>query len=261
MQETENSMRRFLAELAEASARSILPRFQDPALNVEWKADDSPVTAADREAEEILRTHIHKRFPDHGILGEEFPDLQPAARFTWVLDPIDGTRSFVAGCPLFGTLICLRDQEIPLWGAIHLPALNRLFLGNNTAAWCNNHPVRLPEAPPALSACTLLTTDPKVPPQLHNPVGWQALLDATGPCRTWGDCFGYTLVASGVPAIMTDPVLQLWDIAALLPVLRGAGAAATTWDGAPPDAGDSLVACHPRLLPDVLALLRLGDSA
>ena len=257
----EDTMRRFLADLAEASAAAILPRFQDPGLGVEWKDDDSPVTAADREAEEILRDRIRRRFPDHGIIGEEFPDLNPDARFTWVLDPIDGTRSFVAGCPLFGTLICLRERETPLWSAIHLPALQRLFTGNNTSAWCNDRSLQLPREAPPLHRCTLLTTDPKEPPRHHNPAGWQALLDATGPCRTWGDCFGYTLVASGVPAIMIDPVLNLWDLAALLPVLRGAGAAVADWHGRPPESAQSLVACHPRLLPDVLALLQGDPSA
>lgn len=245
----------FLTELATASARVILPRFRQRSLAVDWKADQSPVTEADRAAEEVLRQQISQRFPNHGIIGEELPDSQPEARFSWVLDPIDGTRSFVAGVPLFGTLICLRENEKPLWSAIHLPALDQLFIGNNEHCWLNGTPLCLPKEPPPLEKCMLLTTDPTSPAELHSPSGWNQLLAATQGCRTWGDCYGYTLVASGSPAIMTDPVLNLWDLAALLPVLRGAGADAANWQGQSPDKASSLVAAHPRLLPAVIDLL------
>lgn len=245
----------FLRQLATASAAEILPRFRTRDLAIDRKDDQSPVTEADRKAESVLRQLIHARFPDHGIIGEEFPDQMPDAPFTWVLDPIDGTRSFVAGVPLFGTLICLRQGLKPIWSAIHLPALQQLFIGNNQQAWLNGSPLRLPKNPPPLGACTVLTTDPSTPPNIHSPKGWSNLLKATDACRTWGDCYGYTLVASGQPVIMTDPVLNLWDLAALLPVLRGAGAAASDWQGNPPDQATSLLAAHPSLLPKILQLL------
>ena len=245
----------FLKLLAYDSAKVINPVFTQPDIKVEWKADDTPVTYADRKAEEVMRELISMEYPDHGIIGEEFGEQNPNAEYTWVLDPIDGTRAFAAGSPHFGTLICLRHLGQPIWGAIHLPALGKLYIGNNETCLCNDRPVAVPH-PPALKDCFLLTTDPKSPAVYHPKANWEALLAATGQYRSWGDCFGYTLVISGTAHIMADPILNLWDIAALLPVLRGAGAAACDWQGAEPTGPSGLIACHPELMPEVLAALR-----
>ncbi len=244
----------FIKLLACDSAKVINPLFSNPNLKVEWKEDDTPVTYADRKAEEIMREMISMEYPDHGIIGEEFGESNPGAEYTWVLDPIDGTRSFAAGSPHFGTLICLRHLGQPIWGAIHLSALGKLYIGNNESCLCNDHPIAL-RTPPALEECFLLTTDPKSPPRYHSASGWNALLGATGQYRSWGDCFGYTVLVSGGADIMTDPILNLWDIAALLPVLRGAGATATGWDGSGPKGDKGLVACHPDLHQHVIRLL------
>lgn len=246
----------FLRHLARESARVIMPHFANPSLRVEWKADDTPVTYADRKAEEVLRAEIAKTWPDHGIVGEELDDVAADAEYTWVLDPIDGTRSFAAGSPLFGTLICLRRELMPLWGAIHIPALGQLYIGNNESAWLDDRRLHVRETP-RLADCTLLTTDPKAPYQYHGAPGWDALLAATGMYRSWGDCFGYTLLASGGADIMTDPAMNLWDVAALLPVLRGCGAAVSDWHGVDPLAEDAegLVAAHPRHHRTIIELL------
>ena len=250
----DQAIMRFLKLLANESAKVINPLFANPELKVEWKADDTPVTYADRKAEEVMRTLIEKEFPDHGIIGEELGERNPDAEYTWILDPIDGTRSFAAGSPQFGTLICLRERGIPIWGAIHISSIGRLYIGDNLHCWCNDRPTGLREPPP-LRECFLLTTDPKSPRVYHNPDGWQALVRATGQYRSWGDCFGYTLLVSGGVDIMTDPILNLWDIAALLPVLRGAGAAATDWYGHEPDGSKGLVASHPSIHAEVIRLL------
>ncbi len=244
----------FLKQLAYESAKVINPLFNDPDLEVEWKEDETPVTYADRKAEEIMRGLIEKEFPSHGIIGEELGATNKDARYTWVLDPIDGTKSFAAGSPHFGTLICLRENGVPVWGAIHLSAIGRLFIGDNITCWCNDRPVALRQ-PPDLGQCFLLTTDPKGPGQYHDEAGWQALVDVTGQYRSWGDCFGYTLLVSGRADIMADPILNLWDIAALLPVLRGAGATATDWHGNEPDGSRGLVATHHSIHKQVLGLL------
>ncbi|MCC5839302.1 MAG: histidinol-phosphatase [Opitutales bacterium] len=249
-----SEMRPFLAHLARVSAEAILPLFADPDLKVELKADQTPVTCADRRAEEILRREIGRTFPDHGIIGEEFGETANEAEYTWVLDPIDGTKSFAAGSPLFGTLICLRQGTQPIWGAIHLPVTGQLFVGNAEAAWLGDRPLRL-RTPPPLKECLLLTTDPKSPPLHRNPEGWQALLDATGMYRSWGDCFGYTMVARGAADIMCDPIMNLWDTAAILPVLRGAGAVATDWHGGDPALSDSLLVAHPAIHGKLLEIL------
>lgn len=244
----------FLKHLASETARVINPLFANPDLVVEWKADDTPVTYADRKAEEIMRALIEREFPDHGIIGEELGATDSEAEYTWVLDPIDGTRAFAAGSPHFGTLACLRQGRKPLWGMIHLSAIGQLYIGDNTTSWCNDRVITV-RPPPPLSECFLLTTDPRTPTELHDPRGWNALLAATGQYRSWGDCFGYSLLVAGRADIMTDPVLKLWDIAALLPVLRGAGAAVSDWQGKDPEEGQSLVAAHPALHPAIISLL------
>lgn len=245
----------FLKRLASESAKVINPLFANPDLKVEWKADDTPVTYADKKAEEVMRELISREFPDHGVIGEEFGSVNADAEYTWILDPIDGTRSFAAGSPHFGTLVCLQQNGKPLWGSIHISAIGKLYIGDNAHCWCNDRPVRLPQ-PPALKDCLLLTTDPKSPARYHDAAGWQALLRATGQFRSWGDCFGYTLLVSGGAHIMTDPVLNLWDIAALIPVVRGAGAAVTDWNGNEAVGAESLVAAHPDIHPQVIALLK-----
>ncbi|MFO7724608.1 MAG: inositol monophosphatase family protein, partial [Oceanipulchritudo sp.] len=172
----------FLKRLASETARIINPLFATPDLVVEWKADDTPVTYADRKAEEVMRTLIEKAFPDHGIIGEELGSKNPRAEYTWVLDPIDGTRAFAAGSPHFGTLACLRRHGRPLWGMIHLSAIGQLYIGDNERCWCNDRVTSL-RPPPPLSECFLLTTDPRAPARLHDPRGWKALLGATGQYR------------------------------------------------------------------------------
>lgn len=260
MHPSDPSLYRFITHLAEESAKVINPHFANPDLQVEWKADTSPVTIADKHAEEVMRELISKEFPDHGILGEEFGEHPGQSAYSWILDPIDGTRSFAAGSPHFGTLICLTKNSVPIWGAIHLSALGQLFIGNGSTCWRNDHPVEIP-VPPPLKDCFLLTTDPKAPAQLHDPSGWEALLGATGQYRSWGDCFGYTLVLTGGAHIMTDPILNLWDIAALIPVVTGAGAAISTWSGGPIAAADSLVVAHPDIHRQVISLLNPDPEA
>lgn len=235
----------FLEHLAKESAQVINPLFANPDLKVEWKEDKTPVTYADRKAEEVLRVLIEKEFPDHGILGEELPNVRIDAEYNWVLDPIDGTRSFAAGTPHFGTLIALRKGVEPIWGAINIPALGWLYIGDNQTCWRNGRPVHVRETP-NLKDCFLVTTDPKRPYLHHSRAGWDALLAATDQFRSWGDCFGYTLVANGGVDIMCDPMMSLWDMAALLPVVRGAGAALSDWNGRNPVGGKSLVVSHPR---------------
>jgi histidinol phosphatase-like enzyme (inositol monophosphatase family) len=248
----------FLKTLAYESAKVINPLFAKPDLKVEWKADDTPVTYADRKAEEVMRELISREFPEHGIIGEEFGKENESAEYTWVLDPIDGTRSFAAGSPHFGTLICLQRHGQPLWGAIHISAIGKLYLGNNDTCWCNDRPVRL-RKPPPLKDCFLLTTNPKAPACCQDSAGWEALLRATGQYRSWGDCFGYTLLASGGADIMVDPIVNLWDIAALIPVIRGAGGEVSNWQGRDTIGATSLVAAHPDIHAEVIRLLNPQD--
>jgi myo-inositol-1(or 4)-monophosphatase len=246
--------RTFLAELAVASGDFIRPYFCAPGLAVDLKADQSPVTAADRGAEELLRALIAKKFPAHGVIGEELGEDRPAAEFVWVLDPVDGTKSFISGVPLFGTLIALLHRGEPLLGAINLPALGQLMLGDGTTTLLNGRPVRV-RACPRLDDATLLTSDPLNPARHQNGPAFAALASQARLVRTWGDCYGYFLLAGGWADIMCDPVMNPWDIAALVPVVRGAGGKITDWQGGDPMRGDSIVAAVPTLHPQVIAAL------
>jgi myo-inositol-1(or 4)-monophosphatase len=230
--------RAFMGELAAMSGDFIRPFFGRAGLAVELKADDSPVTEADRGAEEMMRAAISAKFPKHGILGEELGNENADAEFVWVLDPIDGTRSFTAAVPLFGTLIGLLHEGRPVLGCIHQPILGQLLVGDNQTATLNGRAVRT-RASTAIGDATLLTSDPVA---LSLFPGYQALMGRARLARTWGDCYGYLLVATGWADVMFDPVMNLWDIAALVPVIRGAGGIITDSKGGPPYPASSIVA-------------------
>lgn len=251
------SFRPFLAELAAASGDFIRPFFGAPGLAVDLKADASPVTAADRGAEELLRALIARKFPAHGVVGEEFGEDRPAAEFVWVLDPIDGTQSFISGVPLFGTLIALLHRGEPVLGAINLPALGQLMVGDGATTLLNGRPVRV-RACPQVEDATLLTSDPRNPARFQNGPAFAALADRARLVRTWGDCYGYLLLAGGRADVMCDPVMNLWDVAALIPVVRGAGGIITDWQGGDPLRGGSTVAAGPGLHAQVIAALNPG---
>jgi histidinol phosphatase-like enzyme (inositol monophosphatase family) len=240
--------RSFLAELAAASGPIVQQHFWDPALAVEHKSDLSPVTVADRAAEAAMRRLINARFPQHGILAEEYGPERADADWTWVLDPIDGTKSFVHGVPLFGTLIGLLHEGRPVLGAIHQPILNLLCVGDGAATTLNGAPVRVRDTR-SLPEATLLTTSLGSDiPQLHSAAARQRLLGAAGLVRTWGDCFGYLLVATGRADLMGDGVAHnAWDVLPLVPIIRGAGGVITDWQGGEVGGGKSCLAASPRL--------------
>jgi histidinol phosphatase-like enzyme (inositol monophosphatase family) len=233
--------RAFMIELAERSGDFIRPFFGRADVKVEFKADLSPVTAADRGAEDLMRGLIRKKFPGHGIVGEESGAERPNEEFVWVLDPIDGTKSFTAAVPLFGTLIGLLYQGQPVLGCIHQPILKQLLIGDNRSASLNGKPASVRPARP-LEDATLLTSDPVVVATRPECRGFRSLMEKAGLSRTWGDCYGYMLVATGWADVMYDPLMNLWDIAALVPVIRGAGGVITDASGGPAYPATSTVA-------------------
>jgi histidinol phosphatase-like enzyme (inositol monophosphatase family) len=223
--------RAFMIELAALSGDFIRPFFGSADLKVDLKSDQSPVTAADTGAEELMRGLIRNRFPDHGIVGEEAGSENAGAEFVWVLDPIDGTKSFAAAVPLFGTLIALLHEGQPVLGCIHQPILNQLLVGDNKTALLNGRPVRT-RATAKIEEATLLTSDPVV---IERPEcrGYRALMGRARLARTWGDCYGHLMIATGMADVIYDPLMNLWDIAALVPVIRGAGGEITDAKGGP----------------------------
>ena len=248
--------RAFLVELARASGDFIRPLFGRHDVPVELKGDLTPVTAADRGAEELLRRMIAARFPAHGILGEEFGPERTDAEFVWVLDPIDGTKAFVTGVPLFGTLIALLHHGQPVLGCIHQPILGQLMIGDGTTTTLNGAPVRC-RPTTRLADATLLTCDWTSPAQHQPGPGFDRLSRAVKLARTWADCYGYLLLASGWADLSIDPIMNPWDIAALVPVVRGAGGVITDWHGGPAyPATSTIAAATPELHAAALAMLR-----
>ncbi len=253
-----DSYRTFLIELAERSGDFIRPYFANPELTVEIKSDDSPVTLADRGAEQLLRELIAKKFPDHGIVGEEFGNERADAEWVWVLDPIDGTKSFMSAVPLFGTLIALMYRGQPVLGAIHQPILRQLMIGDGTTTTLNGRAVRIRTSTTAIETATLLTSDPLNPAKYRDGAAYDALQKRARLVRTWGDCYGYLLLAGGWADIMVDPIMNPWDIQALIPIVRGAGGVITDWSGGDPVKADSIVAASPQLHAEVIAALNSG---
>lgn len=246
--------RSFIAELADRSGDFIRPYFGNPDLVVETKPDATPVTIADRGAEDLMRAMIGKKFPTHGVVGEELGSDRADAEFVWVLDPIDGTKSFAGACPLFGTLIALLHQGQPVLGAIHQPILRQLMVGDAAGTTLNGRAVRVrPMA--RIEDATILTTNVFSPHQHQDGPAFESLARRAKLFRTWGDCYGYLLVASAWADVMCDPIMNPWDIAALIPVIRGAGGVITDWQGKDPVNAKSMVAAGPGLHAQVIATL------
>lgn len=243
-----------MTELALKSGEFIKPFFANPELVVEIKSDATPVTMADRGAEELMRRMIRERFPEHGILGEEYGAERTEAEWVWVLDPVDGTKSFAAACPLFGTLIALQYRGKPVLGAIHQPILGQLMTGDGISTWLNGRQVRC-RPTKRLADSLLLTSDPLNPAKYQNGEAFDRACKSAKLVRTWGDCYGYLLLASAWADVMCDPIMNPWDISALIPVVRGAGGVITDWQGKAPEGAESILACAtPELHAEVLGV-------
>jgi histidinol phosphatase-like enzyme (inositol monophosphatase family) len=248
-------MREFVNELLDASGEVITDYYRKRNYHIEQKSNKTPVTAADKESERILREMIRIRFPDHGIIGEEFGNENETAEYTWVLDPIDGTIAFIHGVPLFVTLIAVLKKGQPIFGAINQPIAHLRCEGDNLKAWFNGDPVRMREPTAGVDNATLLATDISNIARLHNKSGFDELLKKASLFRTWGDGFGYMLLASGQADIMLDAKMAPWDILPVIPVARGAGAKITTFSGGDPVVGTSAVTAHPSIHEQVIKIL------
>ncbi|MBU6284238.1 histidinol-phosphatase [bacterium] len=242
-------------EAVELAGRFALEHFGRD-LEVERKADASPVTVADRGAEEILRRHLAQAFPDDGLLGEEHGESPGRSGRRWILDPIDGTQSFVRGVPLWGVLVGLEEEGRCVVGVIGLPALDRtLWAATGQGAFCNGERISV-SAATSLADATLLTSDTRPQHYAERWTGFERLLRGVGRQRGWGDCYGYALVATGRAEVMVDPQLNPWDSAAVVPIVEEAGGAFFAWDGSPTIYGNSGIAVPRALREPVLALLR-----
>ncbi len=241
-------------ELSEKAGEITLKYFQSQIV-VETKPDMSPVTVADREAETYIRETIELRFPDDGLIGEEFGERRPHARRRWIIDPIDGTFSFVHGVPLYGVLIGVEQDDEPLVGVIHLPAL-RETVAAARAEGCHWRGRRARVSNTSeLSDAVCLTTGTDIESEPSLSAALNRLGQTAGPARTWGDCYGYVLVATGRADVMIDPLMHVWDCAALLPIIEEAKGRFTDWQGQRTIRGGNAVASNGLLHDQVLACL------
>ncbi len=224
-------------------------------LDSDTKGDGTPVTVTDRAAETLLRERIGREYPHHGILGEEFGEANPGAAVRWIVDPIDGTRSFVRGIPIYGVLIGVEVEGAPSVGVAHFPAL-RDTVGAALGHGClwNGRPTRVSRVQ-RLSDAAALTTDPIE--LLEGPVarGWETLVRECSLARTWGDCYGHSLVATGRAEIMIDPILHPWDAAPFVPILEEAGGRFTDLEGKARVDGGSGISTNGLLHDRILELL------
>jgi histidinol-phosphatase len=218
----------FTVNASKEAAEFIMCHYQSPELAIERKRDASPVTAADRGAEELLRRLIGIQYPDDGILGEEFEEKTGTSGWRWILDPVDGTKSFIHGVPLFGTLIGLEYDHNQILGLCRFPALNEVvFAAEGLGAWWQigeNHrrPARTSEVK-KLDEAVFCTTTIQGWRRVGRQAAFDKLCDSTGISRGWGDCYGHILVATGRADLMVDPLLNPWDCAALVPIMQEAG--------------------------------------
>ena len=245
----------FAVEVAWRAGRSTLAHYQ-AGLAVETKPDASPVTAADKAAEQLVRELIESRFPYDGIIGEEFGTVRGDAARRWIVDPIDGTRTFVRGVPFFGCLLALEEHGEPVIGVMYFPALEEtVYAARGEGAWWNGRRALVSDVT-SLDDALLLTTDIASIERQGFGAGFERLRRRAGMLRTWGDCYGHALVATGRAEIMLDPVMSVWDAAALKPIVDEAGGVFTSWTGAATHTGGSAVSTNAALAREVAALLQ-----
>jgi histidinol-phosphatase len=236
-------------------------RYYKQDLAVEIKGDGSPVTLADRAAEQLAREWIHARFPADGILGEEFGETPGTNGRRWILDPVDGTKSFVRGVPLWGTCVAVCEGDDVLAGAAAYPAVEEhVAAAPGEGCWHNGVRCRV-SAIDAIGEATVLVTDDRNFPTSDRRVGWDLLSGKAAVSRGWGDCYGYLLVATGRADVMVDPVLNPWDAPPFLPIIEEAGGVFTSWNGRRDVFAGDAIATNRALADSVRALLWSADAA
>jgi len=239
-------VRDVLIEAAGAAARRTLAGFRTPlAVENKWESGFDPVTAADRDAEIAIRAVIANRFPDHGIIGEEWDAKASAGAYDWIVDPIDGTRAFISGVPVWGTLIGLLHEGRAVAGLMAQPFIGETFIGLPGEAFYmhggSTTPIRT-SGVTDLARAKVTATSPDIFELAGTVDNINRLRRATLQCR-WGlDCYGYCLLAAGHIDIVAESVLKNVDIAPLIPIIEAAGGIVTTWDGGPAEQGGNCIA-------------------
>ncbi len=249
-----------LIEVARAAGQHTLKYFRNSDLVIDAKKDDSPVTIADREAEQLTRELLAQRFPNDTLQGEEFEEQTGSSSYRWIVDPIDGTKSFVCGVPLYSTLLALERDSNPVAGAIFIPALDEIIVGaNDLGSW---HRIGNEPWTPArvsskknLDEAVFVTSEVASFGERNAQDIYASIEKETWLSRSWGDGYGYLMVATGRADIMIDPICNAWDVAAILPILFEAGGRFTDWKGTATVRGGDGVGTNGHLHDAVLAKL------
>ena len=251
-----------MIEVASAAGRHTLDYFRLDDLEVQTKSDESPVTLADREAEQLVRKKIAALFPNDTIQGEEFPEQEGNSAYRWVVDPIDGTKSFICGVPLYSTLLAVEFDGNPLGGVIFIPALGEMAVAaighgcwyrrNENHDWHRATVSQKSE----LKNAVFVTSQVDAFDARKATDAYKRLEKVTRLTRTWGDGYGYLMVATGRAELMIDPECNAWDVAAILPVVVEAGGKFTDWTGATTPRGGDGVGTNGRLHRETLMALR-----
>lgn len=245
----------FAVELARGAGDITLQYFRKKP-ETSTKSDGSYVTIADRQAEAYLRKQIAKRFPDDGFLGEEEGESVGRSGRRWIVDPIDGTFAFVHGVPFYGVLIALEMEREMSVGVVNIPALGEIVsAAKGVGCFFNGEPARV-SATGELKDALLLSTDFAACAQYGFGPAAERLQARAKTSRTWGDCYGYVLVATGRADVMLDPVMNLWDCAPLLPIMEEAGGTFTDWHGERTAAGGNSIATNGLLFHEVMSTIR-----
>lgn len=235
-----------VTDVARSTGQLALRYFRS-SLTIDTKGDGSPVTIADRQAEEHARSWISGRFPGDEVLGEEFGFTSGARSRRWFIDPIDGTKSFVRGVPLWGTMIAVAEGDTVLAGAIYCAAADELVAAAlGEGCWWNNSRCVVSQEHD-VSRATILTTDDRFQYNPERRARWESLGERVAMSRTWGDCYGYVLVATGRAELMVDDKLSPWDAASLIPIIREAGGVYSDWRGSDTVDGGDGFACNMNL--------------
>lgn len=243
-----------VAELASLVGKTALG-YYGRGVDVEIKGDGSPVTAADRAAETVAREWIASRFPLDGIMGEEFGLTRPDARRRWIVDPIDGTRTFIRTVPLWGTLVAVAEGQEILAGAACFPAVNELVVAATGQGCWHNDSRCFVSSVADLSSAAVMVTDDRFREDERRTRAWHDLASRCAVARSWGDCYGYLLVATGRAEAMIDDIVSPWDAAALMPIVIEAGGSFTDWKGEATAFGGDVIATNRALSVPVREIL------
>ena len=249
-----------LNDLARRAGAITLEHFMTK-LSVETKADESPVTIADRRTEQFLRDEILRLFPADGIVGEEFGVTEGSSGRKWILDPIDGTKSFIHGVPFYGVMIGVEERGEMVAGTVYIPPLGEATTAvRGQGCWWNGRRACVSQVA-ALSDSLLLTTDVAHHAASGRGASWQALASRARLVRTWGDCYGYILVATGRAEVMMDATMSAWDAAALMVIMEEAGGSFTDYAGERTVYGNCGIGTNGKVLAELLGVIAAAEGA